>query len=35
MNLFCITSINNMATDDGNYDSVRLKDIFTTIHKNN
>jgi len=35
MNLFCITSINNMATDDGSYDSVRLKDIFTTIHKNN
>jgi hypothetical protein len=22
-----------MVTDDGNYDSVRLKDIFTTIHK--
>ena len=32
---FCLTSINNMATDDGNYDSVRLKAIFTTIHKNN
>ena len=35
MNHFCITSINNMATDDGNYDSVRLKAIFTTIHKYN
>jgi hypothetical protein len=32
---FCLTSINNMATDDGNYDSVRLKAIFTIIHKNN
>jgi hypothetical protein len=24
-----------MATDDGNYDNVRLKAIFTTMHKYN
>jgi hypothetical protein len=29
---FCLTNINNMATDDGSYDSVRVKAIFTIIH---
>jgi hypothetical protein len=31
MNLFCITSINNMATDHGNYNNVRLKAIFKNM----
>ena len=32
---FCLTSISNMATDDGRYDSVRLKAMFAIIHKIN